>query len=233
VLRAPKGKRLEGLLKSLPLPEDKPWIAFIAPDKSWKKGAEPTVEMTFASKAGIGSTTKVFEEGLPDRFAGTVTSAITSPGSTVSFTSRLDYALKSDVVNPDGSRSAVYDLKTAELTTFVDQSEFPCRLRGTTSGAAIVRFGDLELSITPGGEITYGFTQDVGRADVPYVPQEAGPFCETSTQLAIAFLNARTATNALRPAPADLRLIQAPTNDAFTIASAGATGTASWELLPG
>lgn len=233
VLRAPKGKRLEGLLKGLPLPEDKPWIAFIAPDKSWKKGAEPTVEMTFASKAGIGSTTKVFQEGLPDRFTGTVTSAITSLASTISFTSTLDYALKSDVVNPDGSRSAVYDLKTAELTAFVDQSEFPCRLRGTTSGPAIVRFGDLELSITPGGDVTYGFTQDLGRADIPYVPQDPQPGCETSQQLPVAFLNARTSTNGLRPAPADLRLIQAPTADVFTIAAQGATGTVSWELLPG
>ena len=231
--RVPKGKSLESLVSGLPLPEDKPWIAFVAPDKSWKKGAEPTVEMTFASKAGIASTTKVFEEGLPDRFAGTVTSAITSLAGTITFTSRLEYALKTDVVNPDGSRSAVYDLKTGELTAFVDQSDFPCKPRGTTSGAAIVRFGDLELSITPGGEITYGFVQDLGREGVPYVPQEVGPGCETSTQLAVAFLNARTGTNALRPAPADLRLIQAPTNDVFTIAATGATGTASWELLPG
>ncbi len=96
-----------------------------------------------------------------------------------------------------------------------------------------MRFGDLELSITPGGDVTYGFVQDLGRAGVPYVPQESGPGCETSTQLAIAFLNARTATNALRPAPADLRLIQAPTADIFTIASEGGTGTVSWELLPG
>lgn len=231
--RAPKGKRLESLVQGLPLPEDKPWIAFVAPDKSWKKGAEPTVEMTFASKAGIATTTKVFEEGLPDHFTGTVTSAITSAFSTVTFTSRLDYALRSDVVNPDGSRTAVYDLKTAELTSFVDQSELPCRYRGTTSGPAIVRYGDLDLSITPGGDITYGFVQDLGRADVPYVPQDPQPGCTPTTQLAVAFLNARTGTNALRAAPADLRLIQEPTPDVFTIAAQAATGTASWELLPG
>ncbi len=93
VLRAPKGKRLEPLLKSLPLPEDKPWIAFVAPDKSWKKGAEPTVEMTFASKAGIGSTTKVFEEGL--RIGSPARSRAPSPPSPARSPSRAGSTTRS------------------------------------------------------------------------------------------------------------------------------------------
>jgi hypothetical protein len=229
--RAPRGKRVESLVSRLPLPEDKPWIAFTLPDSRWPKGSEPSVEMTLASKAGVATATKIVEEGLPERFSGTVRVTVTRQFITTTFTSEIAFGLVTDTSLPDGRRAARYELRSGTLTSFDDVSTAPCRPRAVTSGPAIVRFGDLELDIDPQGRASYAFVQDLGRENVTFVPQELGLGCQATVGLAVAFFNARTAAGGLRPAPDSLRLEQGTTSDAVEF-TGGATGEASWTLLP-
>ncbi|MFN8132160.1 MAG: hypothetical protein U0R70_11495 [Solirubrobacteraceae bacterium] len=126
---APRGGVLESLLSGLPLPESRPWIGFTAPGASWPKSAPLTVEMTFASKAGIAATTKTFEEvvAFPQRFEGTWTRVLTAPNGYRQTTTGTAAYVRNPIIPVDAESliPIAYDLESGSVTwtasgSFVD-----------------------------------------------------------------------------------------------------------------
>lgn len=203
------------------------------------KGKGSSVRARAAASASVGITGlseqgravgTIGPDGLPERFTGTIRAETTNPVERVTWTSDVTYTVAESAGHPDGSATARYRLSAASVTSFTDLAgDCPHKATGTRGQ---IRFGDLELQIAAGGAVTYGFVHDVGLPGLSYVPQGPIPPCAPGySGLGVAFLNARTATNALRPGPADLHLVQAPTPDVSVPPFSSAT--ASWELLPG
>lgn len=192
-------------------------------------GAGPTtaqVNLTAVSPAGISKATWVGNDaGFPPSFSGSV--SYQSPGAgglqSETWNGVVTYTGPSEQTNPDGSRSATYTLTSANIASHVGAG-----VCSWTSGpGGTIKFGDLEIRVSPAGAWTSAFVVDVEMPTVPFScpPAPAQPGTPK------AFLNTRTTTFALRPMPANGPITGTAVTD--TSGTLGFPITATWNLTPG
>lgn len=159
---------------------------------------------------------------FPATYSGTISQNETAFGlTTLDWSGSFTYTRTNSQVNPDGSRNALYALTGASVTKF-DESGI-CTT-STSSPNPTIRFGDLEIDVTPSGAWTYGIQADTKLPDTTHScpPGGSAPFTP------IAFFNSRSVTGGLAPmTPAGAITGGGPLTVPFT------TGTASWTLAPG
>lgn len=192
-------------------------------------GAGPTtaqVNLTAVSPAGISKATWVGNDaGFPPSFSGSV--SYQSPGAgglqSETWNGVVTYTGPSEQTNPDGSRSATYTLTSANIASHVGAG-----VCSWTSGpGGTIKFGDLEIRVSPAGAWTSAFVVDVEMPTVPFScpPAPAQPGTPK------AFLNTRTTAFALRPMPANGPITGTAVTD--TSGTLGVPITATWNLTPG
>ena len=135
---------------------------------------------------------------------------------------------------PDGSITAVYDLKSAPTQVTEDLITALCGTYRFSGNGGVIAAGDLELDIAADGTAMYGFVVDVGFAGAVYPHLGPTPMgCPgSSTGIVKTFLNGRTPSGQLRAAPADRHLVQATTTDVSGNVPGMVDVSAGWDLGP-
>ena len=157
---------------------------------------------------------------FPATYSGTVSETDSLGGLTIAWGGTFTYTRTSSQTNPDGSRNALYTLTKASVSTFTESG---ICIASTSSTSPTIRFGDLEINVTPAGKWTYGFVVDTALPTAQHVC----PPAPASSFTPITFLNSRTVTTAL-----------APMNARGAISGGGpfstpiSSGSASWSLTP-
>jgi hypothetical protein len=160
---------------------------------------------------------------FPATYSGTVNYTYDTFGNVDSWTGNFTYTRTTSQLNPDGSRYLVYTLTGASVPSFTESGY--CS-GSTSSTSTTIRFGDLEMQITPGGAWTYGFVADV---TLPSAQHSCGvdPGKVTSWFTPAIFFNSTTVTTNLAPMPAR-GVIAGSGPILFPVGS----GSASWSLTP-
>lgn len=160
---------------------------------------------------------------FPATYSGTVSETDSlggSSGLTTAWGGTFTYTRTSSQTNPDGSRNALYTLTKASVSTYTESGICTA---STSSTSPTIRFGDLEINVTPAGKWTYGFVVDTALPTAQHVC----PPAPASSFTPVTFLNSRMVTTAL-----------APMNARGAISGGGpfstpiGTGSASWSLTP-
>lgn len=197
------------------------------------------IAISRAGKKTVSGAVPVIDD-VPAAFTGTITSTQDTFNGSIqtvhqTFASAVRYELASRSDNPDGSITAVYDLKSAP-TQVTDDAIVPlCATYRFEQTGGVIAAGDLELDVAPDGTATYGFVVDVGFAGALHLPISPPllPQCPGSTTgLVKTFLNGRTTAGQLRTAPADRHLVQATTDDVSGNVPGFVTVSAGWDLQP-
>ena len=130
------------------------------------------------------------------------------------------YTRISSQLNPDGSRNLLYRLTSASVPTYTESGICTA---STSSTSPTIRFGELEINITPAGAWTYGFVVDTALPDA----QHACPPGGSSAFTPVTFFNSRSVTINLAPMPKRGAIVGSGALDVPF-----ATGSASWSLTP-
>lgn len=187
------------------------------------------VRVKATSPAGISEGTWVGQEGdLPRTYSGTVsaTSDIGNGGITDRWSGTVTYTRESVQENADGSRRARYTLTVARVESW-SGTLGGCTATGDPGGT--IKFGDLELEIGADGTWKGAFVVDVELAPTVYKCPPPAPSPPTKPK---AFLNSRTAANALRPMQPRGPLTATNLSDLAGTGLPGQKRTASWNLTP-
>lgn len=187
------------------------------------------VRVKATSPAGISEDTWVGQEGdLPRTYSGTVsaTSDLGNGGITDRWSGTVTYTRESVQENADGSRRARYTLTAARAESW-SGTLGECTATGEPGGT--IKFGDLELEIGADGAWKGAFVVDLELPTTQYKCPPPAPSPPTKPK---AFLNSRTAANALRPMQARGPLTGTNVSDLAGAGLPGQKRTASWNLTP-
>lgn len=184
------------------------------------------VDVKAVSPAGISTGAWIANgEGFPPSYSGTVSFQTPGLGGVQSETWNgvVTYTNPDELTNPDGTRTATYHLTSATIATHVGAG-----LCSWTSGPGTnIKFGDLEIRVSPAGAWSSAFVVDVQMPTVPF----SCPPAPSQPGTPKAFLNTRTTTAGLRPMPENGPITGTGVTD--TSATTLVPSTASWSLSPG
>lgn len=158
---------------------------------------------------------------FPATYSGTINHTNDTFGLGTTWAGNFTYTRISSQLNPDGSRNLLYRLTSASVPTYTESGICTA---STSSTSPTIRFGELEINITPAGAWTYGFVVDTALPDAQHVCPPAGGSAFTP----ITFFNSRSVTTNLAPMPKNGAIVGSGALDVPF-----ATGTASWSLTAG
>lgn len=157
---------------------------------------------------------------FPATYSGTVSETDSLGGLTTAWGGSFTYTRTRSQINRDGSRSALYTLTGASVSTFTESGICTA---STSSASPTIRFGDLEINVTPAGKWTYGFVVDTA---LP-ATQHVCPPAPASSFTPVTFLNSRSVTTSLAPMQARGAIV-----GGGSLSLPVVTGNASWSLTP-